>query len=497
LLKEAHVEARGLEPTMRAIVLLQLSDAYEDENPITAAAMAHEAFLAALEIEDEPDSCGSEAGDESDCNRKSRIVSGALRRLTRRSADLVETLLPEVDERSRTAASFWLFKHYVEQKDFERAEAMLANLQGEDFPYSIVSQLMRALPPQRAGDLIPIFLQAEESYSQTCDRDLSGPDLPSLLRDHWTRLPQPLVLDAIDMALQCANRMDERSKGVHTEFRSIAGKVSFASASELRLYEILPVLKELDPDRAESLLRKEPMLASRLASLPASPNKLWEEPNRELLAPGEYSVSMRMWTGDSTGDGDASDEDYLALERIERDIRKNTLRDPRGAIAAANALPLRVKNEWDGSPRINTLVVISRQLVQAKNPAAEDALDALQKAIAQLAPSRQPRLLAECGELYWEFHDAEGLKRMVALGLKIANALYEGDSVDAERQKQWKIEWPSVRAYGLVVNLAAKLSPQYANAILGEIDQREIHVLLKVSFAEGLLGRNLTHLSVD
>src|SRR5579872_5854940 len=65
----------------------------------------------------------------------------------------VEELLPRCDSNANSEAVSDLISRYAKDKNFDRAISLVnESAREEDFPYGAASQLMLALPPERASD---------------------------------------------------------------------------------------------------------------------------------------------------------------------------------------------------------------------------------------------------------------------------------------------------------------------------------------------------------
>jgi hypothetical protein len=128
--------------------------------------------------------------------------------------------------------------------------------------------LLAALGPEQSGDRMIIFNQALANFEQ--NGSIAGThdvDMGTLVERSWERLPSPLVLEAIDKLIEEARSSPPRkliAMGTQDDKDSI---VSLNSTYELRLFQ-LPILQELDKDKAESLLRDDAELRTKLEKHP-------------------------------------------------------------------------------------------------------------------------------------------------------------------------------------------------------------------------------------
>lgn len=488
LLKVARADAAALEPAMRAVVLEQIAVGYDKVNPTRAQAIRYNAFLVSLGIEE-----GTWSRQEclpwEVCQTKWLLQAEILSAMVSRSAVEVERLLPRAEPQAQLQVTNWLISKYTEKKNFDRAEELITQLSAEGgFPYPAAIQLLQSLPGERSSDRLTLFLQALDNFRTFGNSLPQFADLGTMLNELWRQLPPPVVLDAIDSMLDKAKADDEKEDKALVTLQSKRGNASFSSAYEYRLFQLLPMLKEIDKDRAETLLRDQQNLRATMQVLPDGPQSLWKTPES-----GE-TLSMAVRRGDFPRESASDQLDqqlFEALERREEQIRKEGIKDPRAALTDAATLPLKFDSApWRGSPRANMLLEIAfTAMMKAGNPsAARDVLDELQKVVDNLSVAEQGHFLADSGELYYVLRDKQALEKTVKKSLKIAQKLYERDSDPSDPNLALKAKWPSANLWWRTARMAARISPGYASGILAEIPDPEIRTFVKVAFGNTLLG---------
>ncbi len=341
LLKSARGEAAALDSPMRTLVLWEIAKAYERIDLREADALREEAFSAALSIENgrtfNPGQCfASDA-----CQIKQWLEREILQSILSRSPALVEELLPSAEGNAQRAVVDSLITEYTNRKSFPHAEELLARLVPEGgFPYHAASQLMLALPKEDTGGKVTIFAQAVENFRQHGGDSLPGSqDLATIVLSFWRELPTIAVLDAIDVLLEQAKTSEEHGK-MHITFKSRKGNAAFSSAYEYRVFQLLPVLQELDSSRAEGLLREDQESKALLHEFPRGYESLVSEPqdtsNISGESSGNFSLAYQFGTPSPQMFSFQLEEQWMEQvnrrrERIEKEVRK----DPRQAIADA------------------------------------------------------------------------------------------------------------------------------------------------------------------
>ncbi len=495
LLKSAQVEASALDPVMRTLILWEIAKGYERFDLRGADALRKEAFSAALSIENgrtfNPEECfASDA-----CKAKQWLQREILQSILSRSPALVEELLPNVEANAQRAIMDSLITEYINRRSFAHAEELLARLVTEQgFPYHAASQLMLALPKEDTGSKLTIFAMTVENFRQHGGDSIpDSQDLATIALSFWRELPPPVVLGAIDALLEQAKASEDSGK-MHITFKSGKGNAAFSSSYEYRLFQLLPILEELDSARAEDLMREDQENRTLLRQFPGGYESLVSTPQdtskTSVESSGNFSLAYQFGSPSPQVLSFQLQEQWIEqLSHRREQIENEAMNDPRQAIADALGLPA-VSSLFaeDESPRAETLLTIGR-MAAAENPSASrTALEELHKTLADLSLVQQARLIISLGETYLQLGDAESTRETVNDGLKVAEKLYARDADIADPNQVIKARWPSAIAWGRLVTLAARISPCFASRILTAIPDPEIVTLEKVKFAKTLLG---------
>jgi hypothetical protein len=477
LLKAAESQAAGLEADMRAFVLWRASYAYTTVDAKKAESVSKESFTASQAIDDpaDPDQCGpiGSAGDIKSWIQE-RVLSEMVRK--ERIAE-AEELLPQATEPVRNHITRDLVKHYVEKKDLAHAEALLSQLaSSEEYPFDAAESLLVAFGPEQSADRMRIFTEALNNFEQHGSKAAIGQhDFGDFIVQVWKYVPSAVVLEAINKALEEAKLKESHS---HYSMVSAKGGIALKSPYEFRLFQLLPVLEELDKDKAESLLRDDAELQAQLKKYPGGMAALNSDG-------GLYSYGIDDDDSPKAAEATADMQAGAQLsERLNR-IQKETEKDPEQAFSDALGMP--TSDGRGASPRVGALMMVAQSLVKKNPRVAKSALDELWKSEDQWSLSQQSTM-AELPKIYLDLGDEEGAKKALKSMLKAAEKLYAHDTDSDDPNKAFKGTWPSADLWRKCVQVAAKISPALAEEIIGEIPDPEIAASEKVAFAGSLLG---------
>ncbi len=282
LIRAVEAEADGLDSGMRAWALWQLGRAQQQNNRKKALELLDRALMATRSLTDEPSGMPP-AGAESTATGGRPLSVRAY--LEQQIAQTIASLAPEdstellnrVQPDSRPAVLSGLLRYYQEQKRTDQALACIYRIAAEtEMPYAEAMQVMSTLKPEQSTDLVQLFAASLASYrehSPHLSPALDAGGFPAMVTSYWNRVPRQVARDAIDEILKQADnsrRADSDSSPVITSVtRSTSkGSVSFRSAYEYRLFQMLPVLSQIDNSAAQDYLEKYREVADMFQKYP-------------------------------------------------------------------------------------------------------------------------------------------------------------------------------------------------------------------------------------
>ncbi|HKN70850.1 MAG TPA: hypothetical protein VJX30_07470 [Terriglobales bacterium] len=394
-----------------------------------------------------------------------------------------------------------VFHRFVREKEFDQARELLYRMSNENgyFSYSSATELIESLPREWSQDRIAIFSRALEAYGQHTDEKYPSVDDPAImLLQVWESLPPSLVLSAIDQIFDRAKDVDEdRANDVDNQqqdFRvgisTSKGGAYFSSVYQFRLFQLMPILEQLDKSQAESLLSQNGDVQAALEHYPQGVGSMNASSNGKTQSSGRFMTGIV-----SIGAQDAvhagADENVSEIVRRQQLILNEAETDPQQALSDAMRLPLDTENNF----RASTLKSVAR-ISAMKDPAvSRAALDEVRKVAKNLPAHNQAQILAEVPEIYLRLHDETEARSSLSELTKVARKLYDQDSDSDDPNEAFKGMWPSANLWRHCVAVAAKLTPSPAEGIVTEIPDPEIKTFERVALANSLLGADFVSLS--
>jgi hypothetical protein len=477
LLKTAAAESAGLQPDMHAFVLWRASYAYTKLDPKQADKLSWDAFTATQAMEDASgnDRCAAmgSAGD-----MKSWIQQHVLYDMVHKGQlREVEQRLPQATAPVRNQITAELVKYYQSKKDLIHAESLLLQLaDSANYPFGPAADLLTALGAEQSADRMSIFNQALNNYEQhAMETSFGGEDIGSFIERTWQDVPPALVLEAIDKILDKAK---ERGSQSHYAMSSAKGSIVLNSDYALRLFQLLPILEELDKDKAESFLREQTELAEQLKTYPRGMQSLNSEDTSF-----SYGVA-----DNGSGLGNATSKQQLEAQIQARvvEILKRAETDP--SVALVNALSLPIHGTFaSSSPRSRALLGIAEKAAVKKASVAKSALDEFSSIQDQLTLQEMMEI-DRLPELYLKIGDIDGAKKAVDILVKAGNKTYENDTDADDPNKAFKGAWPSTDLWRKAIEQATKISPGFPEEIISGLQDSEIATFEKVALASALVG---------
>ncbi len=402
LLKAAEAEAAGLAPDVHAFVLWRASYAYTKVDPKKAEKVAADAFTATQALEDpaNDDRCGP-IGSVGDIKSwiQQRILSAMV---DKRKITETGELLAQTTEPVRNGITTQLVNYYVKEKDFAHSEALLSQLaDSKDYPFSAAADLVLAMGPELSANRMTIFNQALDNFEQHSDKKVIGEDdIGNFIERTWTKVPSAIVLEAVNKILEQAKSDDSRS---HFSLTTGKGGVVLNSTYEYRLFQLLPVLQELDKGKAEELLRDNAETKAKLAKYPQG--------MQSLIPPGQTHsyYSSGITDGDSPQAAERAAKDQAQIQQRMDQVVAESQEDPTQALTDALGLPIQGEH---GSPRAEVLLRIAEGAVKKRPSVSKSALDELIKIQDQMTPAEVVGL-ANVPTIYLDLGDEDGAKKAV------------------------------------------------------------------------------------
>jgi hypothetical protein len=456
--------------TTRATLLLLRSRVYERLDRKQAVQDLEDAYTAIESLP--PESAGQGTGEQ-------LLAMEIVGQLARADPARLEIFLP-VDPMLRDHAVRELIKLKLAKHEFDSAVSLFMRITGDvDAAYAAVP-LFEELPRRAAVDRQRIFEKLTALYDSAAWTTISTgapTDLAIVLLRFWRDLPAPLVENAIDVLLKKADPEHATHVGQLKEpvsFSTPDGPVVFKSFLEFRVFQLAPILHEIDATKAEDLLAAHPNITKLLETSPEGEASL----DPQTLAANSQGNHVSGFIG-------AAGQESVSRSAIEA-IALSAKDHPDSALAAATQL----SNSVD---RADALEGIARETVTSDRLTARRALEKLGR--LKLDPDARAYRYARAAQLYVQMRDTEAARKLIDAALAATESLYEDDADPDEPNPALRLLWPSTRQYSELVWLASKISESYARECLNAILDPESRVLVGVELAgywEGVSPWNST-----
>lgn len=507
MLKSVQGEAAGLEAVTRSYMLWKISHGYRKADPVKADTTLRRAFFATRGIQDNvlSDGCRMPLVCDMQGWMQSSILIEMLTGHDKGSPERVEKLLqqaiPEVKQRMLTE----LAKEYLRKQNFGRVRELMDEIDPDNYLFSLAGELMAAFPASRHDDFISIFSQAFQNFRNRSLDDVapdSYEDFAVLVVRFWRDLPPSLALESANAVLERAKDRDD-SKKTHNVSMSLmnGSSMPFESEYEFRLFELLPILKELDPSQADKLLDEHDKARAALDRYPKGMQSLdsnyyGDKPLDQKAMPAVIDVTPALdddpvKNSEYQGQMQLNDQLLAQMNAITDEMEK----DPDKAYQDAMNLPAHGAFDMKGCPRATGLRRVALGIVKKNPTLARTAMNEARRLAQDLEPARQALILAEVPDFYLELGDEDGARSAIKDQMKLAEKLYAIDTNSDDPNLAFKGAWPSTNAWRNCIEHATKVSPAFAEELLAQIPDPDIVGLQRVMYANALLGTE--HSSVE
>jgi len=485
MLKATEPEARALPPELRAYALQQIARGYSQIEPAKAPAILADAFTATLSIESD------------DKFTKNALQRDILFQLLALDHTKVNELLPQAEDQPRSEVTRELIRRAVRAKKLDEAADLVEQVsRTTEFPYGEGAELMAAFPKEESWRRSALFSQALASYAgHEHKKMMLGNGFSEMIASNWRELPPEQVEQGIDAVLKQAKDNDQAAT---VSLSSDKGdQARFDTVYEFRLFQLLPILREIDKGKAEEILRDQQAVSGLLARYPNGQESLSPRPQPGAQQPrrGEgMGMSMMVNMPDrggpkSGGQSPAQVDEALAWQAQSDRIVASAAQDPKQALAQAQTLPVKMKGPGGNRPiRADALRGVANSTIKSNQTVAKQAVADMVKATQDLEPRDQARQLVEAAKLYLKLEDEDTAKKMLDSATSKANDAIKADANAEDPNQALKAYWPSAAAWQGILRTAEKISPAYAQKLGAEISDDEIRVVAQIALADELAG---------
>ena len=485
MLERAEASALGMERGMRAYALLQVAHAYATEDKKKAIELLDDALAA------------TKAMDANESESRDRLQTQILQAMVPLAPNRADELLPQIEPAARGPVLSSLLSYYQKNNDWDRAIAMVYRIApDQEVPYDAVGRIMAALPEERSTDRQQLFATALNSYknhpSQRGRMMFGGGDFSSLILTQWKKVSRESVLDGIHTVLEQTKQQAQSSNSGAPQPTSVSmvsgsGAVQFGSRYEFRLFQLLPVLKQVDPSEADKLVKESQAVQGMMDKYPDGFNS-FGPPNSSVPGRGNPSpmgnmMSMSVGGPPSGGGGGRAGGAGLPSPMLMQQVAKivqDAQKHPEDALANAGAIP-------DKQMRVQAFMGVAQVTAKANTSVTKQALEKALDGVGELDPAQQVNTVNSAANLYLEIEDTDAAKKTVEKGVKIADVVYKQDTNADDPNKALKAYWPSAEAYRSLLRVAAKISPAWAMELLKDVSDPEMKGMCQIALAQAWL----------
>lgn len=309
-----------------------------------------------------------------------------------------------------------------------------------------------------------------------------------MIVSNWRSLPAGSVEQAIDEVLKQAK---QNTKHRYMTLPVREGEpVNFDSVYQLRLFQLLPILQQLNKPKAERILQDEQLMGGLLSKYPKGPESLFpesENARKKGISPGMPS-SVSTFPAPSLG----------RLDKLQAEIKRiiaSAAQDPVQALAQAQTLPVQIKVIEAYMPiRADALRGIAIASLKSKPAVAREAItNMIDTAVEVTEPSDQVFQLVEAARLSLELGDVDCAKSALESATSKANDAVKKDEDRDDPNLALKAYWPSAVGWQGLLHVATRISPAYAQKLTRDIWDDQIRILATIALADELAGAPLGH----
>jgi hypothetical protein len=494
VLESALSGAAAAEPPVRSCLLETIAGGLSKCDPRRVRAVLVDSFTATLAMPENEDiwrrfPSQGERMDQAtregiyNLETKQRLQEAALNALLSVDESKVESLLSQAEPEVRANLLSWMISRAISAKNFDRALELLSREPSkENFPYNEATQLMLELPPERDTDRQEIFRLAMANDHEQHSLAIGSDDFASMIVRFWQHIQPALALAAIHQVLDASRSRD----GSGVTLNAPSGKVGFTSEHDYRVFELLPVLRQLDDDEADKILKESQQAQIQLKEFPNGVQSI--DPTITDTPPKEGERGQGL--GGSSGSVPETDQVVQTTHARVQELGRMAEDNPRQAAAAAATLPESAGPIWRAEfPRAQAYLAIARMAMKKNPSAAGDALEEMAASLNHAAdPYRAMENWLEGMGIAREMGEIDLAVKLFRSGMEQADKLRSEDADTNDPNLALKAWWPSVSAYWRLVQAASRFSPRIALEQVQEVKDPEILLLLEVRLANNGLG---------
>jgi hypothetical protein len=458
----------GSQPDTQVAGLLHLAEIYTDFDKTRALELFRQAFSAASSL----------PADEHQ-DKRGYMMAQVASVTAESDVDLAIELLGQMDapqsgrtdHRGRAVEA--ITRQLIGKKQLGRAAELVISLGSQgDFEYEAAAELMKAAPE---GD--PLKMQLFSAATTAYNLRPKG-EYPRLVAQHWRSVPQPMAENALSAILNAILDKNDKNKDKNENYvktiSSAKGAITLSSRENAELFNLLHVIRAINPKKAEELVESRLELKSALERFP--------EGEESMRTDGGMNISTT--SGGAPNASAAADMQLQSLSNARYSEAMSLLsKDPDRAIALIREIPLKDQR--------------ARALAAVANHSSEKDASAAKSALAQALhllddikdPGNTVDAYVAIAEAAHKIKDEESARLALDRALTGATQLYKQDSNSEAPNMAPREYWPSTQSYRRIIYRATAMYGPDAEYVLPKIADPDLNLLASIEMARSLLNK--------
>ncbi len=458
LLDSAAEMVAAARAEVQVAALMHLGDNFEEIDKKRALKFYRQAFAAAASVDD--------ASNKADLQAQ---VTGRMARLNVTEAIGMLKMMAASDENysgfRRHDALYRIAQQLAKAGDFDQAIAFTEMVATTGpFPLGVLNLLLNGLPPgdYRCGALFATAVSAFRAKPQV--------EFGDTISQQWHKLPPQAVDSAVKAMVDWVLERKDKEGEFNATLSSEKGTANFASQQDYDLFNLVHILQQFDPKRAEDMLMRRPALRVMIERFPE----------------GRDSMGNNLSSSTNSGNRSADNQARTQLEGLANSRAEVALaalnEDPQKALDAVASIPLPER-------QAEVLGQIAASLGEQDPEKVRSVLNRASKLLSDVkepAPRIQPWL--HMAKAAHGIKDDQAAWGYLGRAMDDVVALYKRDTDEKAGNQAIREEWPSTQAGRRVVASATAMFSVDAEPFLVKIADPEIALLARIEMAQILLG---------
>ena len=468
ILDKAIDTVSGTQPEVQVAGLLHLSDLYAEFDKKRSEELFRQAFAAA-----------SALSDENKSGKRGEMMAEIARTAAQHNVDTAMEFLqqlgpPQTGRRDdRIPIINAVTQQLIKDKRVGRAAELITSLgsQGE-FAFNAASSVLRAVPE---GDPLKIELFSSALAAYTV-RPI-GP-FSDFVAKNWRYVPPQMAESAVNVMI---NALSEKKKNDDESFSQTLstskGSVSFSSRENAELFNLMHIIRAVNPKKADELLENRLELRDAIARFP--------EGKLSMFADGNENMNSSTSSGSKSGSSGPSAEMQLqAMSSAKAQQAMAALKEnPDKALALVREIQL-------DQQRAQTLASIANSMADKDPSTAKAVLTECSHLLDKMKdPQNTVSPYIDIAEAAHKIKDDERARLALDKAMTGATALYKRDVNADEPNEALREYWPSTQSYRRIIYRATTMYGIDAEYILPNISDPDLQLLASIEMARALLKK--------